>query len=421
MELVTTREHISDAIAVEQVSDNTFLSKSLWTPYGHPSAYGGQLMAQAVHVVSLYATPGFALHCCFLHSTSDDRPVKYRAYNLKQGRTFSSYIVKASQKGKFSMVLTCWFQKLEPSRGPSTQWPIPKNFPLPEELELDMNYYLTESVNADGEMKQALMGIAEDRERIPIILTVSTERMALDGHLMSARWMRVPSAEGCRLAVQKSILAYMSDFDFIGVAPKALKLKRLGHGPGTVEAISTLSHSMQFYCNNIDCSEWLLFVISAPRAGFGRASVLGQFYTRDGTLVAVVMQEGLLAARDTFFLQRARPHRRRRRARHRKKQKGNSYLHAYSQKCAASHYQTLAVDLLNPSAESEKRRHKLKRLVQSPNSYFMDVKCSGCFTITTVFSHAQTVVTCGSCGIVLTQPTGGRARLTEGSSYRRKN
>ncbi|MCL7050825.1 hypothetical protein MKW94_013745 [Papaver nudicaule] len=29
------------------------------------------------------------------------------------------------------------------------------------------------------------------------------------------------------------------------------------------------------------------------------------------------------------------------------------------------------VDLLNPPAELEKRRHKLKRLVQSPNSFFM--------------------------------------------------
>ncbi|KAK7058297.1 40S ribosomal protein S27-like [Paramarasmius palmivorus] len=96
---------------------------------------------------------------------------------------------------------------------------------------------------------------------------------------------------------------------------------------------------------------------------------------------------------------------------------------------------TLAVDLLNPSPELEKRQHKLKRLVQSPNSYFMDVKCpgtssalnilqesgsddvswfTGCFTITTVFSHAQTVVICGSCASILCQPTGGKARLTEG-------
>lgn len=33
--------------------------------------------------------------------------------------------------------------------------------------------------------------------------------------------------------------------------------------------------------------------------------------------------------------------------------------------------------MLHPSPEEEKRRHKKKRLVQSPNSYFMDVKCPG--------------------------------------------
>ncbi|KAL4340451.1 hypothetical protein GQ457_08G004990 [Hibiscus cannabinus] len=78
------------------------------------------------------------------------------------------------------------------------------------------------------------------------------------------------------------------------------------------------------------------------------------------------------------------------------------------------------VDLLNPPAELEKKKHKLKRLVQSPNSFFMDVKCQGCFNITTVFSHSQTVVVCGNCQTVLCQPTGGRARLTEGCSFRKK-
>ncbi|MBN3301418.1 RS27L protein, partial [Amia calva] len=74
----------------------------------------------------------------------------------------------------------------------------------------------------------------------------------------------------------------------------------------------------------------------------------------------------------------------------------------------------LAKDLLHPSLEEEKRQHKKKRLVQSPNSYFMDVKCPGCYKITTVFSHAQTVVLCVGCSTVLCQPTGGKARLTEG-------
>ncbi|CAI9164491.1 unnamed protein product, partial [Rangifer tarandus platyrhynchus] len=47
----------------------------------------------------------------------------------------------------------------------------------------------------------------------------------------------------------------------------------------------------------------------------------------------------------------------------------------------------LAEDLhLSPE---EKRKHKKKCLVQSPNSYFMDVRCPGCYKITTIFSHVQ--------------------------------
>jgi small subunit ribosomal protein S27e len=88
-----------------------------------------------------------------------------------------------------------------------------------------------------------------------------------------------------------------------------------------------------------------------------------------------------------------------------------------------SHFQKpfiMPYDLLHPPAEVEQNTHKLKRLVQTPNSFFMDIKCPGCFQITTVFSHAQTVVMCAGCNIHLCEPTGGKARLTEGCSYRRK-
>ena len=52
------------------------------------------------------------------------------------------------------------------------------------------------------------------------------------------------------------------------------------------------------------------------------------------------------------------------------------------------------IDLLNVDPVQEEKLHKLKRLVQSPNSYFMDVKCPQCYNITTIFSHAQTAVAC---------------------------
>eukprot|EP00913_Durusdinium_trenchii_P034139 g31952.t1 len=106
---------------------------------------------------------------------------------------------------------------------------------------------------------------------------------------------------------------------------------------------------------------------------------------------------------------------------------------------ASSEQQVRADRIFNALNESFKA-HKLKRMIQSPNSFFMDVKCPGCLQITTVstsgsliqclsltshiasqvFSHAQTVVLCGNCNQMLCQPTGGLARLTEGCSFRRK-
>nr|XP_051676562.1 40S ribosomal protein S27-like [Oryctolagus cuniculus] len=69
----------------------------------------------------------------------------------------------------------------------------------------------------------------------------------------------------------------------------------------------------------------------------------------------------------------------------------------------------LARDLLHPSLEEEKKKHKKKRLVHILNSYFMDVKCPGCYKTTTGFSHARTVVPCAGCTAILCQPTGGKA------------
>ena len=80
----------------------------------------------------------------------------------------------------------------------------------------------------------------------------------------------------------------------------------------------------------------------------------------------------------------------------------------------------LEYDLLNPPKEQQQRCHKLKRLVQAPNSFFMDVKCPNCFELSTVFSHSQTVVFCQGCSQVLAQPTGGRTHLMPESSWRKK-
>ena len=64
--------------------------------------------------------------------------------------------------------------------------------------------------------------------------------------------------------------------------------------------------------------------------------------------------------------------------------------------------------------------HKLKRLVQYPDSIFMDVKCKKCGEITTIFSHSHTAVCCGKCGDILCSTQGGKAKLVLGTAWRRK-
>ncbi len=78
-------------------------------------------------------------------------------------------------------------------------------------------------------------------------------------------------------------------------------------------------------------------------------------------------------------------------------------------------------DLLHPTHEHERQQHKLKRLIPTPNSYFMDVKCGGCNETNVVFSHAQSVISCNNCKNVLTKPTGGKCKITEGSAFKVKH
>lgn len=77
-------------------------------------------------------------------------------------------------------------------------------------------------------------------------------------------------------------------------------------------------------------------------------------------------------------------------------------------------------DLSYPTVRTERMKHKRARLVQGPNSFFMDVKCPGCNAITTVYSHATMKVQCAGCSKPLARSTGGKAKLVDGCSFRKK-
>ena len=80
----------------------------------------------------------------------------------------------------------------------------------------------------------------------------------------------------------------------------------------------------------------------------------------------------------------------------------------------------MEIDLLNVNPADEANHHKLKRLVQGPDSFFMDVKCPQCQTVNTIFSHVQNVCTCKNCTFLLAVPRGGKTKLAVGTAWRRK-
>lgn len=57
-----------------------------------------------------------------------------------------------------------------------------------------------------------------------------------------------------------------------------------------------MDHVVYFYSNDFKTSNWLLHVITSPRVGDGRGVVEGRFYTEEGELVALTVQEGVVRA-----------------------------------------------------------------------------------------------------------------------------
>ena len=48
-----------------------------------------------------------------------------------------------------------------------------------------------------------------------------------------------------------------------------------------------------------------------------------------------------------------------------------------------------------------------------PKSSFITVKCDACENEQTIFSHASKQIKCEKCGMVLAEPSGGKAVLTK--------
>jgi acyl-CoA thioesterase-2 len=85
------------------------------------------------------------------------------------------------------------------------------------------------------------------------------------------------------------VLTYASDMTLLDTAT-------LPHGGSWFDPnrfMASLDHAMWFH-RPFRADDWLLYAQDSPNASGGRGLSRGLVFTRDGTLVATVMQEGLI-------------------------------------------------------------------------------------------------------------------------------
>jgi acyl-CoA thioesterase-2 len=107
-----------------------------------------------------------------------------------------------------------------------------------------------------------------------------------DGH--SRVWMRADGALPDDRLLHVCMVAFASDLTLLGTV-----LERHGVYWGPTVTGASLDHAMWFH-RPFRADEWLLYDCASPTASGARGLATGRFFSRDGHLVATVVQEGLL-------------------------------------------------------------------------------------------------------------------------------
>ena len=224
-----------------------------------------------------------SLHAYFILEGDLAEPVTYFVDILRDGRSFVTRNVSALQHGRTIFTLSASFHRTE--SGLAHQLPMP-DVPPPEELRPDLEVLREEAHRIPQRLRPVL---TQDR---PVDFRSVLEYRPFDPRPVppvQRMWVRTMGALGDAAVQHQAALAYASDY---GVLATALRPHgRHVRDPGLM--VASLDHSIWFH-RPFRADEWLLYSMDSPVTHGGRGFARGTFFTRDGTLVASVAQEGLL-------------------------------------------------------------------------------------------------------------------------------
>jgi acyl-CoA thioesterase-2 len=255
---------------------------------GSQRVFGGQVLAQALVAAgrTVQGRAAHSLHGYFMLPGDVNTPIVYQVDRIRDGRSFTTRRVLAIQEGREIFSMLCSFQVAEPGIEHGAAMPA---VPQPESLprELDLVRAMADRIPAPLREVYTQDRPIDFRPVAPVDPFAPEVRPPLK-HV----WFRAEGTMPDEPILHQAVLAYASDYGLLGTAllPHGLSFMMRG-----VQAAS-LDHAVWFH-RAFRVDDWLLYEMDAPAAAGARGFTRGSLFTRDGTLVASTVQEGLLRMR----------------------------------------------------------------------------------------------------------------------------
>lgn len=277
-------DRLEQLLDLEELDDNLF--RSVTQEEGWKRVYGGQVLGQAL--VAASRTIGtdrraHSLHAYFILPGDPHAPIIYQVERARDGKSFSTRRVVAIQHGRPIFNLSCSFQVEE--AGFEHQAAMP-DVAGPEGLAADRELLSAAAHLLPSGLREFLL-----RPRAIEFRPVEPYSAFLPGTFPPTQhaWFRVVRPLPDDPALHRCFLAYISDTMLVGTAA-------LPHPVSFIDPrfqVASLDHAMWFH-EDARVDDWLLYAMDSPKAANARGLARGLIFTRDGRLVATVIQEGLI-------------------------------------------------------------------------------------------------------------------------------
>jgi acyl-CoA thioesterase-2 len=273
-------------LEVERVDTNLFTGRS---PSRPARIFGGQVLAQSLNAANRSVEEGrvaHSLHAYFLRPGNPKKQIVFEVDPTRDGRSFATRRVVAKQDAKPIFITSVSYQDVED--GLEHQADVP-DVAAPETLQTDFEFW-TEMAQRHPDRFDPPITQALERRVIGRRDYIDPQPQVPVQHM----WMRAAGPLGDDPNRHQTLIAFMSDFALLGAA--LLPHPYTAHSK-KIQAAS-LDHAIWFHRAG-RADDYLLYSMDSTNAGGGRGFSRGQFFSRDGRLIASTAQESLIRLRSS--------------------------------------------------------------------------------------------------------------------------